>query len=242
MKKHIPNLITSCNLLSGAVAVLFACRGEYPMALLFILIGAVFDFFDGMSARVLHVSNPRGKELDSLADDITFGLAPTLMLFTFVYQCLGELHAVAFCVLPMAAFSALRLAKFNLDERQTDSFRGLATPANALFWASLISWLSVEGLAMPWLLYTMVVGSWLSCYLLVCDLPLFSLKFHDLSWQHNRVRYVFLIGAVLLVLLTVVWCAVRAQWAGIYALGAIIIVWYVGVGVTAALAEQRPLR
>lgn len=140
MKKHIPNSITCCNLISGCIATGLAFGNSIEMALLFIIIGAVFDFFDGMVARLLNVSSPIGKELDSLADVITFGLAPSTIIFSM-------LHVMSYPVfleplrdyLPygafiMAAFSALRLAKFNLDERQALGFIGLPTPANALFW------------------------------------------------------------------------------------------------------------
>ena len=112
--------------------------GDAKLALLFIVIGAVFDFFDGMVARLLHVSSPIGKELDSLADDITFGFAPSAIVFD--YLCSFHIHwpVIPFLAFIMAAFSALRLAKFNLDERQALGFIGLPTPANALFWGSLI--------------------------------------------------------------------------------------------------------
>jgi len=146
MKKHIPNTITCLNLISGCIATYFAFDSDYKMALLFIVIGAVFDFFDGMTARLLHVSSPIGKELDSLADDITFGFAPSAMVFSFL--CSFHIHfpLIPFLAFIMAAFSALRLAKFNLDERQAMGFIGLPTPANALFWGALIvgsgDWLS----------------------------------------------------------------------------------------------------
>ena len=143
IKKHIPNTITCCNLISGCIATYWAFCGNYEMALLFIIIGAVFDFFDGMSARLLGVSSPIGKELDSLADLITFGLAPSVMLMQSIrLNTVNSNYDWGYwplvCLL-MAAFSALRLAKFNVDTRQTDSFIGLATPANALFWGSLIA-------------------------------------------------------------------------------------------------------
>lgn len=151
IKKHIPNSITCCNLISGCIATTFAFAGDAKMALLWIIIGAVFDFFDGMSARLLHVSSPIGKELDSLADDVTFGVAPATILFSelsvleYPGVLLGIKDYIPYVAFLMAAFSALRLAKFNLDERQTTSFIGLPTPANALFWSSLIvsnpSWL-----------------------------------------------------------------------------------------------------
>ncbi len=120
IKKHIPNTITCCNLISGCIATYWALCGVWDTALLFIIIGAVFDFFDGMSARLLGVSSPIGKELDSLADDITFGFAPSAIIFDFLKSGMEHLpwHYLAYAAFIMAAFSALRLAKFNLDERQ----------------------------------------------------------------------------------------------------------------------------
>jgi len=140
----IPNTLTCGNLISGCIATYFALCGEAQLALVWIIAGAVFDFFDGMSARLLGVSSPIGKEVDSLADDVTFGVAPAAMVFTQLsvmeYPSFMEPIApyVPFFAFVMAAFSALRLAKFNLDTRQTTSFIGLPTPANALFWASLL--------------------------------------------------------------------------------------------------------
>ena len=146
IKKHIPNTITCCNLLSGCVAAVYAFMGVYPLAFTFIIAGAVFDFFDGMVARLLGVSSPLGVQMDSLADDITFGLAPATVIFSFMKNLLvypaflgafaGVLPYFAFLI---AVFSACRLAKFNIDERQTSSFIGLPTPANALFLSSLVA-------------------------------------------------------------------------------------------------------
>ena len=124
IKKHIPNSITCLNLISGCIATYWALCGAWDTALTFIIIGAVFDFFDGMSARLLGVSSPIGKELDSLADDITFGLAPSAIIFDFLKTGVQHLpwHYLAYAAFIMAAFSALRLAKFNLDERQAMGF------------------------------------------------------------------------------------------------------------------------
>ncbi len=202
IKKHIPNTITSCNLISGCIATAFAFEGNPKMALIFIIIGAVFDFFDGMSARLLKVSSPIGKELDSLADDITFGVAPS----TIVFSQLSVLDYPSFMepirdILPyfayiMAAFSALRLAKFNLDERQTTSFIGMPTPANALFWGSLIvmspSW--IEGYTWSGLLIMALICC--SSYLLVSELPMFALKFKHWGWAENKLKYSFAILSV----------------------------------------------
>lgn len=197
IKKHIPNTITCCNLVSGCVATTFAFNGNARMALLWIVMGAVFDFFDGMSARLLHVSSPIGKELDSLADDVTFGVAPA----TIVFAELGVLEYPGFLeplrpVLPyfayvMAAFSALRLAKFNLDERQTTSFIGLPTPANALFWGSLIIGGAGVIESNKWMVLLLLALVCVSSWLLVCELPMFALKFKQWGWRGNEVKYVF---------------------------------------------------
>lgn len=179
-----------------------AFHGRFEWALAMIIAGAVFDFFDGMVARLLNVSSPIGKELDSLADIVTFGVAPSAMVF----QLFGLVHypdAIAFLkpYLPytafiMAAFSALRLAKFNLDTRQTTAFIGLPTPANALFWASLIvsqlAFLVSQRFNAIFLFLFMLMFA----FLLVAEVPLFALKFKDLTWQHNRVKYIFVIGAI----------------------------------------------
>ena len=140
----IPNTITCCNLISGCIATGCAFYGQYQWAVLMIVVGAVFDFFDGMTARALGVSSPIGKELDSLADVVTFGVAPSAIVFYLFHQVHYPQILVPFkdfipyTAFLMAAFSALRLAKFNLDERQSTQFIGLPTPANALFWGSLV--------------------------------------------------------------------------------------------------------
>ena len=231
MKKLVPNIITCCNLLSGALAVMLAAEGLFHCAFGMILLGAIFDFFDGMSARALKVNNPIGKEIDSLADVITFGLAPSVMLMQAIRLATensnyawGWWSAVA---LVMAAFSALRLAKFNIDERQTSSFIGLATPASAIFWGALIaafpdkaSWAQF----MPWAMLAVMA---VSCWLLICELPLFSLKFKNLSWQDNKVRYIFLIGCVLIIALCCTYAAARANWHYAMFSGTGIILWYI---------------
>ena len=201
IKKHIPNTITCCNLISGCIATYYAFFDQYQLALLFIVIGAVFDFFDGMSARLLNVSSPIGKELDSLADDITFGFAPSAMIFS--YLCTFHIHniIVPFLAFVMAAFSALRLAKFNLDERQALGFIGLPTPANALFWGSLIagagSWLAT----VPYIIYILLAGVFLSSYLLIAEIPMFALKFKHWGWKGNEVKYIFILSCIPLLLL-----------------------------------------
>jgi len=206
LKKHIPNTITCCNLICGCIATWLAFDGLFHEALLFVIGGAVFDFFDGMSARLLHVSSPIGKELDSLADVITFGFAPSAMAFSFLGSQHIHLPAVPFLAFVMAAFSALRLAKFNLDERQTLGFIGLPTPANALFWGSLLSWMDLslwfEPYQLPtYYIYIVLALLALSCWLLVSEVPMFALKFKTWGWRGNEVKYVFILTCIPLLLL-----------------------------------------
>lgn len=205
--RNIPNAVTCCNLLSGCIGLTFALQGNYRLAFLCIIVGALFDFLDGMAARLLHVASPIGKELDSLADVVTFGVAPSAMVFSLLHPLCSNvvLPYVAFL---LAAFSALRLARFNLDERQSTSFIGLPTPANALFWGSLAVELGMknevlgmknEEVLVPFLIIALVL---LFSWLLVSPIPMFSLKFHSLRWRDNHIRYIFLlVSALLLVFL-----------------------------------------
>ena len=201
LKKHIPNTITCCNLISGCIATFYAFQGDFLMALLFIIIGAVFDFFDGMSARLLGVSSPIGKELDSLADDITFGFAPSAIVFGFLSPLTSHLSPlIAFLAFIMAAFSALRLAKFNLDERQALGFIGLPTPANALFWGSLIVGLQQHDIAFSGMEWVILAGTFISSYLLIAEIPMFALKFKHWGWKGNEIKYIFVLSCIPLLL------------------------------------------
>ena len=215
MKKHLPNTITCCNLISGCTATYFAFMSDFQMALLFIVVGAVFDFFDGMVARLLHVSSPIGKELDSLADDITFGFAPSAIIFSYLATFHLHLPVVPFLAFVMAAFSALRLAKFNLDERQALGFIGLPTPANALFWGALIVGLDQYEINFEGLEWVVLLGTFISCYLLISEIPMFALKFKHWGWKDNEIKYIFLLSCIPLLL-----------FLGIIGLAAII-AWYV---------------
>ncbi len=202
LKKHIPNTITCCNLISGCIATYCAFLGIYDLALLFIVIGAVFDFFDGMVARLLHVSSPIGKELDSLADCITFGFAPSAIVFTYLSTFHIHLSFIPFLAFIMAAFSALRLAKFNLDERQALGFIGLPTPANALFWGSLVVGLwENDCLVAANYWWAILLMMFFSCYLLVSEIPMFALKFKTWGWKGNEIKYIFLLTCIPLILL-----------------------------------------
>jgi CDP-diacylglycerol--serine O-phosphatidyltransferase len=202
IKRHIPNTVTCCNLLSGCIASVMAFQAKYEAAILFIILGAVFDFFDGMLARLFKVSGPLGKELDSLADDITFGFAPAVIVFSifkevhypdFMQSVTNIFPYTAFII---SAFSALRLGKFNIDTRQTTSFIGLPTPANALFWGSLVvggyDFLISDSFNAIYLFCLVILMS----LLLVAEIPMFSLKFKNLTWKDNQTSYIFIIVCI----------------------------------------------
>ncbi len=190
--RHIPNTITCCNLLSGCMAVTEAFSNNVRAAFLWVLAGALFDFCDGMSARLLHAYSPIGKELDSLADLITFGLAPSVLCF----KLLDGIEWGTCCLMPYLAFilaaaSALRLAIFNTDTEQATSFRGLAVPADALFWCGLVfSAQDTSSRLAGWLIIAAIA---IFSLLMVSRIPMFSLKFKNLSWKDNYIRYIFLI-------------------------------------------------
>ena len=202
MKKHFPNTITCCNLISGCIATGCAFHSHFFWAVIWIVIGAVFDFFDGMSARALGVSSPIGKELDSLADVVTFGVAPSAILFRLFCQVhypemlMPLRDVIPYTAFIMAAFSALRLAKFNLDERQTTQFIGLPTPANALFWGSLVLGQHAFLVSLKFNAVFLFLFMLLFCMLLVSEVPMLALKFKDLSWEKTKVKFIFLLGCL----------------------------------------------
>ena len=220
----VPNSLTCCNLICGCIATGSAFYGQYQWAVLLIIIGAVFDFFDGMVARALGVSSEIGKELDSLADVVTFGVAPSTILFYLFHEvhCPEMLmpikNLLPYTAFLMAAFSALRLAKFNIDERQHYGFIGLPTPANALFWGSLVLGEHAFLVSQKFNVVFLFLFMLLFCMLLVSEVPMLALKFKNLSWADNKQRYVFLIGCLPLLLLG-------------YSAFAAIIVWYVAISI-----------
>lgn len=223
LKKHIPNLLTLLNLLSGTVAVYFAVKEELIIAAGFVFLGIFFDFFDGFAARLLKVQGELGKQLDSLADVVTSGVVPGIVLFqlisksvenkswenavnsilktgsenyftgTFFISLIGLLFTIG---------AAYRLAKFNIDERQTSSFIGLPTPAAALVVLSLPLILAYSGnefafgiIQNVWFLIGLSI---LLCYLMNAEIPLFSLKFKTYSWKKNKIKYLFIIITAIL--------------------------------------------
>ena len=180
------------------------------MAVYFIVAAAVFDFLDGFAARWLKAYSPMGKELDSLADMVSFGVAPASIMYILMFHT-ADLYTFTYIVASpaylIAVFSALRLAKFNIDTRQTDSFIGLPTPANALFICSLVFAGSDYQFPMLDNLFVLLAITVVFSYLLVAELPLFSLKFKSFDWKSNKIRYIFvIISAIILLIL---------QWSGL---------------------------
>ncbi|MEM6263713.1 MAG: CDP-alcohol phosphatidyltransferase family protein [Bacteroidota bacterium] len=209
MKKHIPNFITSLNVFFGSIAVIAVVNNKPVVAATCVGIALLADFLDGFTARLLKVSSPIGKELDSLADMLTFGLVPGLVMARLMQESLGErfppsgFYPAWWMVgLLIPVFSALRLAKFNLDTRQSDAFYGLPTPANTLWIFS--AWLAVsfapEGLFAQSLQNPFVVGALcvVGSIVLVMDVRLIALKFSSTSWEANRFRYFLIIGGIIL--------------------------------------------
>lgn len=222
MKKQIPNIITSLNIISGSIAVLFAVSGDLILAAVFVFLGIFFDFFDGLAARMLNAQSEIGLQLDSLADMITSGVVPGIVMFQLLNMALlgnmqtltdvfsaqgwnvGIMNYLPLVGLLITVASAYRLAKFNVDSRQTSGFIGLPTPANTLLILSLPLILEyqyseiVESVILnKWVLIGLTV---VSCILLNAEISLFALKFKTWDFKSNAVRYVFLILCVLLLI------------------------------------------
>ena len=219
IKKYIPNTITSMNLLSGCISIVLAFEGYILFAVYMIFLAAVFDFLDGMTARLLNAYSIVGKELDSLADVVSFGVAPSVIIFHMMKIALFQnvnlppienltLIEILFLLIPfiIAILSGIRLAKFNVDERQSESFIGLAVPANALFFVSLylVSIITKNSLILGLLKSEIFLAliTFLFSLLLVAEFPMFSLKVKNLGWRENKIRYIFIVlSAILLILL-----------------------------------------
>lgn len=219
LKRHIPNTITSLNLLSGCISIVLAFEGYMLFAVLMVFLASVFDFMDGMSARLLNAYAVVGKELDSLADVVSFGVAPSMIIYHMMKVSLfNTVHLppienltfieiiLLFVPFFIAILSGVRLAKFNVDERQTENFIGLAVPANAMFFASLylVSIISTNDLLLNLLKnqYFLSILTILFSLLMITELPMFSLKFKSLSLNGNKIRYIFIVlSAILLIAL-----------------------------------------
>jgi CDP-diacylglycerol--serine O-phosphatidyltransferase len=204
MKNHIPNAVTCLNLFSGCLAITQIFAGHLETAAYLVGLAAAFDFADGLLARALHASSPIGKDLDSLADMVSFGVVPGAILFDLLTQASADIPAwLPYAGFIVTVFSALRLAKFNNDTRQTTSFIGLPTPACTLVVASLPLILAHDSFHItsfilnPWVLLGLTV---LLSGLLVAEIPLFALKFKNLRWQDNSTQFIFLLLTVALLI------------------------------------------
>ena len=216
IRQHIPNTLTTFNLLSGLMSLVMSFEGRYPMAAMFIFIAALFDFLDGNAARILKAYSEMGKQLDSLADMVSFGVAPGIMMFQMLsghcngsFNMFERMHITPYFAMLIPVCSALRLAKFNIDIRQEVNFIGLPTPALAIFFASvplvlfvqpgMFSLVHIDFLVTFFgntrILSILVV---FFSYLLISDFRIFSMKFKSLAWKGNELRYVLLICSVVL--------------------------------------------
>jgi CDP-diacylglycerol---serine O-phosphatidyltransferase len=196
MKKNIPNFLTCCNLVCGCFGIVYCLEGRTIPAAYFVWVAAVFDFFDGFAARMLKVNSPIGKELDSLADMVSFGLLPSLVMYKMISQS-TTVFWLPYLAFMIAVFAALRLAIFNVDETQQDSFKGLNTPANTLFITSLplLSGKVGTWLYQDWLLAIITV---VFSLLMVSPINFFAFKFKNFSWGGNQGRFTFIGLSVLL--------------------------------------------
>ncbi len=207
--KHIPNAITCGNLLFGCVAIVFSYTGNLAWASVAIGCSALLDFLDGFAARILKVHSEIGKQLDSLADMVSFGVAPGAIMFMLIsHSVTYETRHLMFIAFLITVFSAIRLAKFNIDTRQTDSFIGVPTPANTILIASFPLILKYQpefwGMNVQAIIankYFLIGLTVLMSYLLVAELPLFALKFKDFGWSNNRIRYIFLASCLVLLII-----------------------------------------
>lgn len=205
MRKYIPNTITCLNLFSGCIGVLFVLKGEFTFALYCVLASGIFDFFDGMVARLLHVKSLIGKELDSLADVVSFGFLPGTIMYMLLTQAAVNEYIPYFGFL-ITVFSALRLAKFNIDERQTSDFIGVNTPMNTFLIVSL-PFLAIQYPLVILNIYFLLALTIVSSLLLVSELRLFSMKLSSISWGDNKFKYLFLVislGAILVLKVTAI--------------------------------------
>jgi len=212
VKGQIPNVLTLGNLFCGTLATIFAVNGDFINTALFVVLGIFFDFFDGFVARLLKVQGELGKQLDSLADMVTSGVAPgivmvQLLAYTYGIKDISSLkinNIIPYLGLLLTLFACYRLAKFNIDTRQSDSFIGLPTPAMSLFVVSLPLIIQFTDNAFFVNLienrFFLMVITFLLSYVMVAELPLFSLKFKSFGFKGNEIKYLFLVVSLLLLL------------------------------------------
>jgi len=216
MKRHIPNLITMLNLACGTVAIVFTLEGQWQWAVYLVLAAAVFDFLDGFAARMLNAYSETGKQLDSLADMVSFGVLPAVFIYTLFKNLFlnqpddaGRFYAnlqwvVLVSVLLVPAFSAIRLARFNSEEDQGTFFHGLPTPAHALFWTGIFWQMMQSGslFGTPLNLFFMWAIMLIMAFHMILPVPMYSLKFEHFRLRGNLIRYLLLLLAVLILILT----------------------------------------
>ncbi|GGB99607.1 CDP-diacylglycerol--serine O-phosphatidyltransferase [Dyadobacter sediminis] len=205
IRRNIPNALTCGNLLCGCVGVVEAFHNNLLLSCVLIGVALIFDFLDGFLARLLHASSPIGKDLDSLADMVTFGLLPSVIVYQLLMQSIPDLFGIwkANAAFIIAIFSAIRLAKFNNDPRQSDSFIGVPTPANAMLIASLPLIVHTHGEIWKDIIVNtsnLLILSVVMSYLLVMEMPLIALKFKNFGWKGNEARFLLIILAVVLLL------------------------------------------
>lgn len=193
LKAQLPNFITLLNLLSGVLGILWVLEGQLLYGAYFVILSAGFDFLDGFAARLLKVQSDMGKELDSLADVVSFGVLPGILLYSLT-KTQTDSQFLPYLTLIVPMLSAYRLAKFNLDTRQSDRFIGLPTPANALLLSTLPHLVAHSPELAPWVTspIALVVIAWVTSILLVSELPLIALKFKNSSLADNTYRYTLL--------------------------------------------------
>lgn len=204
--RHIPNIITCLNLFSGCLACIMALvYTNYQGACFFILLAALFDFLDGFAARMLKAYSPIGAQLDSLADVISFGFAPACIVYHYLMNIVTGMpfgQGISLFAFLIPVFSALRLAKFNIDTRQKDSFIGLPVPANGLFWASCIPALIPFSAGRETLFAVVILGVIIAfCLLMVSEIPMFSLKFKSFGWRENQLQFILILLSILFIVL-----------------------------------------
>jgi CDP-diacylglycerol---serine O-phosphatidyltransferase len=238
MKKHIPNILTLLNLFCGCCALVCIFSIEYETATLFLVGSGLCDYLDGMVARLLNVKSEFGKEVDSLADMVSFGVVPGAIVYMLLYDpssTIGDYHPLGYSTFAIpafiiSAFSCYRLAKFNLDTRQTQDFIGLNTPSNTMFFIGLlyIAKENVFGLAdtvlNPTFLYALIP---ISSYLLISEIPMFSMKAKGFSWKGNEFRFIFLVVMIGLLF----WL----KWAGL----AFVVVFYILLNLILMLVKPK---
>nr|WP_295930429.1 CDP-diacylglycerol--serine O-phosphatidyltransferase [uncultured Dyadobacter sp.] len=203
IRRNIPNALTCGNLLCGCIGVVEAFHNNLILSCLLIGVALIFDFFDGFVARLLKVTSPIGRDLDSLADMVTFGLLPSIILYQLLMQSIPDLLGIwkAYPAFIVAIFSAIRLAKFNNDPRQSDSFIGVPTPANAMLIASLPLIVQFEGGFWKEIIVNtnnLLILSVVMSYLLVMEMPLIALKFKSFGWKGNEARFVLIAASIIL--------------------------------------------